>query len=244
MHACVIFLGPSLPAAQARERLPQALLLPPVQCGSVYRAVLEQSPRVIGLVDGYFERVPAVWHKEILWAMAQGIQVVGAASMGALRAVELAPFGMQGCGWIFRAYRDGLLEDDDEVAVLHGPAELGYRPLTEALVNIRVTLQAATAAGIIDPFAHDALIQLGKHLHYRERSYPRLLHSAAAQGLATTRLRDWLTQHAIDQKRLDALELLAQVQCALDRAPLVGYRFTPTSAWAALTARIASEVSS
>jgi hypothetical protein len=24
-------------------------------------------------IDGYFEVVPTVWHKEILWAMAQGI---------------------------------------------------------------------------------------------------------------------------------------------------------------------------
>ena len=57
-----------------------------------------ERPVAIGLIDGYFERVPSVSHKEILWAMSQGIVVIGAASMGALRAAELAPFGMLGVG--------------------------------------------------------------------------------------------------------------------------------------------------
>ena len=43
-------------------------------------------PRAIGIIDGYFQQVPSVWHKEILWAMAQGVHVFGSASMGALRA--------------------------------------------------------------------------------------------------------------------------------------------------------------
>ena len=58
----------------------------------------------IGIVDGYFEGVLSVWHKEILWAMAEGIHVFGSASMGALRAAELHPFGMHGTGRIFEAF--------------------------------------------------------------------------------------------------------------------------------------------
>ena len=60
-------------------------------------------PAVIGIIDGYFEIVPTVWHKEILWAMAQGIHVFGAASIGALRAAELDAFGMRGIGRIYEA---------------------------------------------------------------------------------------------------------------------------------------------
>ena len=67
----------------------------------------------------------------------------GAASMGALRAAELAAFGMEGVGAIFEAFREGVLEDDDEVAVIHGPAEFGYPVLSEAMVNIRRTLSDA-----------------------------------------------------------------------------------------------------
>ena len=61
----------------------------------------------------------------------------GAASMGALRAAELAPFGMRGVGAIYRAFARGTLVADDEVAVAHLPAEYGYRATRDALVNLR-----------------------------------------------------------------------------------------------------------
>ena len=99
----------------------------------------------IRTIDGYFDRVPAVWHKEILWAMSRGIHLFGCSSMGALRAAELEAFGMVGVGEVFRMFRDGVLEDDDEVAVIHGPSDAAYVTLTEALVNIRATLASAWA---------------------------------------------------------------------------------------------------
>src|SRR5690349_12805349 len=110
----VVFVGPSLPP---RLRPTEALWewRPPVRQGELYRAALER-PEAIGVIDGYFEVVPTVWHKEILWAMAQGIHVFGAGSIGALRAAELDAFGMRGIGQIYEMYRDGVLEDDEEVA--------------------------------------------------------------------------------------------------------------------------------
>ena len=116
-----VFLGPTLSLEEASSVL-DAVYLPPVSQGDVYRLVSLGGPKAIAIVDGYFNQVPAVWHKEILWAMSEGIPVYGAASMGALRAAELAPFGMRGVGRIFEAYRDGVLppyggepfEDDDE----------------------------------------------------------------------------------------------------------------------------------
>lgn len=187
-----------------------AVYLPPVSQGDVYRIGLER-PWAIGIIDGYFDRIPAVWHKEILWAMAQGIHMYGAASMGALRAAELAAFGMQGVGRIFEAFRDGRLEDDDEVAVIHSPAEQGFRAASEAMVNIRYTLAAAEEAQIIRGTTRSALERLAKDLYYPSRSYPRLLDEAARQGLAAEELaafRTWLPTGRVDQKRVDALVML------------------------------------
>src|SRR4030095_14461617 len=130
----VVFAGPSIKRADTAA--PGVEFLPPAAEGDMYRAAW-QGPRAIGLIDGYFEAQPAVWHKEILWAMSEGIHVFGAASMGALRAAELWSFGMIGVGAIFRAYRRGIINDDAEVAVLHGPAELGYPSVSEGLVNVR-----------------------------------------------------------------------------------------------------------
>ena len=140
MSGVAVFLGPTLPRDEACAVL-DAEYLPPAAHGDVLRAV-RRGFRVIGLVDGVFERVPAVWHKEILFALSEGVHVYGAASMGALRAAELGAFGMHGVGAIHRAYAEGALEDDDEVAVAHGGAEDGFRPLSDAMVDIRATLEA------------------------------------------------------------------------------------------------------
>ncbi len=123
-------------------------------------------------MDGFFEHVPSVWHKEILWAMSEGIHVFGAASMGALRAAELADFGMVGVGRIFELYRAGVLTADDEVALAHLPAEHGYRRVSEALVDMRVTLGAAVQAGVCELALAGRLIALAGARFYPERTWP------------------------------------------------------------------------
>jgi len=65
----VIFAGPSLPPA-FRPNDPALEWRPPVKQGEVYEAALD-GPAIIGIIDGYFEVTPTVWHKEILWAMTQ-----------------------------------------------------------------------------------------------------------------------------------------------------------------------------
>ena len=208
MNACV-FTGPTLSAAEARTEM-EAVYREPVAQGDVCRAVL-QGFRAIGIIDGYFERLPSVWHKEILWAMSQGVHVFGSASMGALRAAELAPFGMEGVGKIFNAYFDGTLEDDDEVAVVHGDAESGHRCSSEAMVNIRATLAAAEDAAILGPATATALARVAKDLFYADRTYPLTLRLAAPQNLPPEELKgfsEWLPAGRVDQKRRDAIAML------------------------------------
>ena len=143
----LLFVGPTLPACEVR--LPGVEILPPASVGDVLRATRRRGVRRIALIDGYFERMAAVWHKELLIAIERGIAVYGAASMGALRAAELAPFGMIGVGAIYRAYRRGELVADDEVAVAHLPEEYAFEPTGEPLVNLRFALAAAARARVI-----------------------------------------------------------------------------------------------
>lgn len=209
----MIFAGPSLPPAARPAEEPAIEWHPPVRQGDVVRAA-QAGPDVIGIVDGYFEIVPTVWHKEILWAMAQGVHVFGAASIGALRAAELDVFGMRGIGCIYEAFRDGVLEDDDEVAVLHGPEELGYPPLTEAIVNMRATFDEAMRAGVLAPDVATLLTAIAKSLFYKERTYDAVFDRAATLGLLVGPLRDlaaWLPANRIDQKRRDADALLTAI---------------------------------
>jgi len=209
----VIFAGPSLPPA-FRPADPALEWRPPVKQGEVYEAALAR-PAIIGIIDGYFEVTPTVWHKEILWAMTQGIHVYGSASIGALRAAELHSFGMVGIGRIFAAYRDGILTDDDEVAVLHGPEELGYPALTEAMVNIRATLDKVVAEGVLGSGTATRLAESGKSLFYKQRSWERILRLAAHHFLSSADFAAWLRTGHIDQKRADALEMIARIRTHL-----------------------------
>lgn len=205
----IIFVGPTIAAAVARQIF-DAEYRPPVAQGDLYRAALAR-PAMIGVIDGTFERTPAVWHKEILWALSQGIHVLGSASMGALRAAELAPFGMEGVGAIYAALRAGELTDDDEVAVAHADADHGHMPLSVAMVNIRATLARAAEAGVIDEAAAAALVGIAKRRFYPERSYPQLLQDARAAGMEPGQLwalERWLPHGQVDQKRADAVAML------------------------------------
>ncbi|HLV64656.1 MAG TPA: TfuA-like protein [Polyangiaceae bacterium] len=231
----VVFLGPTLPVDAARAEL-DAIYLPPAAQGDVYRVARER-PFAIGIIDGAFESVPAVWHKEILWALARGIHVVGGASMGALRAAELARFGMQGVGRVYEAYASEVLEDDDEVAVAHLDASLGYRPTSEALVNVRATLEAAVREGVIPESAGKALIALGKRTFYPERTYPEILArwlQAGGDQAAADRLRAFLERNRVDRKREDAVLVLRELRRLRElgeTAPERAFSMSHTEAW-------------
>lgn len=237
MTAAVVFLGPSLPLADARAIL-EADYRPPAGFGDVYRAANERSkPRAICLIDGVFQSVPSVRHKEILWAMSEGIHVFGGASLGALRAAELHNFGMVGIGRIFADYRDGRLQDDDEVAVDHGPPEFGYRPLSEPMVNVRATLAAAKTTGLLSAATAARLLMLSKEIFYKRRSYDAILQAARQRGCVAAELaalRAWLPGGRVDQKRRDAEEILRTVAefLASDPPPLrSSFHFENSEIW-------------
>lgn len=133
--------------------------------------------------------------------MAQGIYVYGSASIGALRAAELYSFGMTGIGRVFAAYRDAILVDDDEVAVLHGPEELGYPAVTEAMVNIRATLDQAVAEGVTAGRHASRPTEIGKALFYKEHSWATIFRLAALDDLPPGPLADlavWLDSWQLD----------------------------------------------
>lgn len=204
-----VYLGPSLPPAEA-QALTEAELHPPIRRGDLILAARAGVEAAL-IVDGYFAQRPAVTHREIAYAAGQGMVVLGAASLGAIRAAEMGPPAMVGVGQVFRLYRDGTVRADDAVAVLHGPAELGYRPLTEALVNVEATLRDALCVGALDRSACDRLRLAARALHYGERTYSAMLGRAALGEDERRRIEAWLSEHRRDLKAEDArlaLELL------------------------------------
>jgi hypothetical protein len=204
----IVFVGPTLPAAEVAARLPGARVAPPVAVGEILALAGRRGVTQIAIIDGYFERMAAVWHKEILRALERGIAVWGAASMGALRAAELAAFGMRGVGAIYRGFADGTLVADDEVAVAHLPAEYGYRATSDALVNLRHGIARAT---MLSSRTRAALVELARARFYRERSWATLIADARAAGLPRRQLDGLAAWPKPDQKAADARMLLRRI---------------------------------
>ncbi len=211
--------------AQARRTL-DAVYLPPAAQGSIVLAVEEYRPGAILLIDGVFQSEPAVRHKEFLWALSRGIPVVGAASMGALRAAELWRHGMIGIGLIFRWYRRFAFAPDHAVAVLHGPAAVGWAPLTAALVDLRLTVRAARRQGLIDASQRRQLDLAARGIHYRNLTIPHVVDVAReADGvrgnLFDKNLVRRLEAAFVSQKRRDAEAALHYLRTPIlsDRAP-------------------------
>ncbi|MGN7292797.1 TfuA-like protein [Rhizobium sp. SAFR-030] len=199
----VVFVGPSLPDAAAVAG-GSVDIRPPARQGDVMRA-LEDGASAIGLIDGFFEMVAPVWHKELLFALSQGVPVLGAASMGALRAAECEAFGMLGIGRIFDDYAFGARVDDADVALLHGPAELCYPSLTVPIVNLDATLENAVRLDILDPSQAARLAEAGRSLFYKNRTWKSM---ASVAGVDGTWLRAIVSDAFVDQKRSDACLLL------------------------------------
>ncbi|SCX32565.1 hypothetical protein DSM25558_5486 [Agrobacterium sp. DSM 25558] len=229
----VIFAGPTLYGADLPSNADYQLR-PPARQGDFYNAV-QDGATVIGLIDGVYEYVPAIWHKEILFGLAQGVHTFGAASMGALRAAECAAFGMVGIGKIFDGYMSGLLEDDSDVALSHGPAEVGFLPLSEPFVNVRATISRCLQLSYITADEHDHLLTAAKAIFFKDRTYKRLVRSSISDGTRASQILEALRAHNVNQKLQDAQLLIEAVISAPNRrfVPEFNWTFEATNFWKA-----------
>lgn len=188
-----IFIGPTRPGNIPAD----ADLRPPAQQGDIAAAALEGADTLI-IIDGFFHQTLAPWHKEILFALDRGCRVIGAGSLGALRAVECARYGAEPVGVIAGWYAEESCTDDADVALAHASAEDGYRPLSIPLVNLR-----ATAEAHIDEAGH--ILATARSIYYPERTWQRLRRELGD-------VVDILQARYIDQKALDAEEAIRHAQ--------------------------------
>ena len=197
----ILFAGPSLHGAEV-SLAPDIVLCPPAAKGDVFAAAQSGATR-IGIVDGTFDHGAAIWHKEILYVLDRGIEVMGAASMGALRAAECAAFGMIGIGRIYEDYAEGRRDADSDVALVHGPPELDFPPLTDALVDVEATLDRLRESALLTSAQHRDLATLARRQHFKERRWRELCIS-----IGRTDLQDAF----FSQKQTDAMALVEAMQ--------------------------------
>ncbi|MCC7575745.1 MAG: TfuA-related McrA-glycine thioamidation protein [Methanomethylovorans sp.] len=208
----VVFTGTSISHQEAGTLL-DATYKPPIFRGNI-DDVLREGYEIIGIIDGIFFNRAAVAHKEIIKALETGVTVVGGSSMGALRASELDVHGMIGVGRIYEWYRDGIIEDDDEVAVATNPDT--FEPVSAPMVNIRETLKTASQEGIIFPASCSELIEIAKKTQYGQRSYLGVVQEGTKAGIiseeAGKKLLDYCRNHEKDVKKQDAIMVLNKIK--------------------------------
>jgi hypothetical protein len=214
MPSSVVFLGPSLPVEEAAAIL-DARYLPPIRRGDLDALLRKDRPDAVGIVDGEFFQSFSISPKEVLRAMDAGVRVFGSSSMGALRAAELAPYGMIGAGRVAALFTSGELDADDEVAMVFDGATLA--PASEPMVNIRIALDTAAERGVISATTKRRLVDEAKQLYYPERSFRRVFARVGAEIPAKERavLELFLKTEAPDAKGDDARELLRRMSAYL-----------------------------
>jgi len=188
---------------------------PPAKRGDICDAC-RKGADVICLIDGVFFQECSVAHKEVLYALKHSVRVIGASSMGALRASELDIYGMEGVGEIYSAYKRGDIVSDDEVALIFDP--FTFEPRSEPLVNIRYNLQLASKKGIIDEPTKEAIFEAAKSLYFPERTYDKIL-KACKDIIPKAQLesfRTFINNERRDLKMEDAIAALKRTKEILD----------------------------
>jgi hypothetical protein len=167
-----IFVGPSVGRREIVAYCPSAVVHPPIRHGDTLRLNAEAGDTIL-ILDGLFHHSAPIRHKEILHQLDRGVTVVGASSMGALRAAELTDFGMVGVGAVFALFRNGVLLGDDEVAVAHS-LDGDYKPINHPLVNIRALVDHLVTSGDLSRTQADQIVHIAQSMPYIERTWREL----------------------------------------------------------------------
>ena len=143
----------------------------------------------------------------------RNVKVFGSSSLGALRAVELGKYGMIGIGKIFRLFRDGILESDDEVAVTFTDYT-NYK--SEALIDIRYNLFLAQKYKIIDNRTGRSILKVSKQTYFPYRTYEDILDKCKLKypeiNSQVESFRGYILNNKKSLKERDAVRLLKHIK--------------------------------
>ena len=205
----LIYAGLSIPFEEARQILDssddvEVIYKRPIKRGDLGHDIKE-NPDIIGIIDGVFHQNSAVGHREILDVMKRGVKVFGASSMGALRASELDSLGMQGIGYCYNQYASGIIDSDDDVAVMLDSESL--EALSVPLISMDYVFANAVSENILTQDEKDELVEISKSTFYPKRNYASTLAKSSLDDGKKSELINFIRESE-DIKKQDAKELL------------------------------------
>lgn len=214
MIKIIIYLGPSLPVDEAKKILSsdakrEVTYAPPIKRGDIPKAASD-GYNIIGIIDGIFFRESAVSPRELMEILKSNIKIYGSSSMGALRASELDRYGMIGVGQIYKWYKDGTLNSDDEVALSFDSEE--FIPISEPLINIRETIKKALEERIITKIESELILESAKKLYFPDRRWNKIIELTEKKiGKDLSKFSKFIENSRVDVKKQDAILLLKKI---------------------------------
>jgi hypothetical protein len=160
----IVFFGPSIAEAEVHS-LATATHAPPIKRGDL--AAVDDYDVVV-ILDGEFGQNMSVSPKEILAVLERGKTVIGAASMGALRASELDRSGMIGVGWVYNYFRRCAVRRDADVALVYSPFD--FKPITVPMVDLEYWMEQTSAAGLIGNRERAVLLKVARNIFFADRT--------------------------------------------------------------------------
>jgi hypothetical protein len=193
-------VGPHLQTTDGRLRC-----LPPVKRGDIEILVERFSPATILIIDGTFGETHAVSIEECKEAIARGWTLLGAASMGAIRAADLWPIGFIGIGMIYDLLRIGALISDADFAVAMHPRS--HEEQTISMVHVRSCLAFLAKESLADTRLLRCAVRRLEKIDFRERDASACRSTLRALGLreeACVRLDELIQDSSKHPKIIDA----------------------------------------
>lgn len=211
----MVFVGPSLLESDLESLDEDDVdLRPPIRRGDL-RVAADDGYTHVAIIDGEFFQSLAVSPKEILACLDSGVTVIGGASMGALRAAELYPYGMIGVGQVYRWYRSGRVTRDDDVAVTFARGGVGYVVLNVPMVNVMWVMDQAREQGWLDVATRRRVTSAARRIPWTDRTWPHICRRAALSPETTVRVMEAASRPQNNLKRLDALATVDRVRSAV-----------------------------
>ena len=209
MNLPIVFLGPSLKLEKAKNII-NADFRPPAKKGDFIKLSLFADNRKVVLIDGVFLQDYPPTPIEVFQVIRKtNFKVYGASSIGALRAVELEKFGMEGIGKIFEFYKKDIINSDDEIAVTF---DSDYNLLSEAMIDIRYNIFLAWKRQIIDKETKQIMVKLAKSIYFPFRSYDNIIEKSldmySLHKKSILNFKDYISNNRTSLKELDALRAL------------------------------------
>lgn len=211
MSKPIVYLGPTLSREKAIKILDADYRDPAKKGDFLMLSQDSDEKKYVGFVDGVFlhDYPPSpieVYHL----ATRKNIELIGASSLGALRAVELEKFGMKGIGKIFQLYKNGIINADDEVAVTFTRENNILQ--SEAMIDIRFNLFLAYKKGIITNQTKKRIAKIAKNIYFPFRNYEDIIKLTQRQFPSIYNelesFRSYILKNRDSLKARDAIKLL------------------------------------